>query len=140
MGKVWKWILGIVIVLVVVAALAGLFFLWRSHPAMVFMPRSTPFHGQGFRPGWSRPDGFAGGPGPLPRHRFLPFFGGLMLIAGLVKLAFFGALLYGAYWLGKRNARLTLDAAPGPRPPSRPAAPAVEPDSTPKRGRKVAKS
>jgi hypothetical protein len=37
-----------------------------------------------------------------------------------VKLAFFGALFYGAYWLGKRNARIVL--SPTPKTPSIPEA------------------
>jgi hypothetical protein len=133
MNKVWKWILGILLALVVVAALAGLVLLWMHHPAlMAFGPRAmhpgpstVPF-------GSSGPRVFQGDHGPQMHGRhFFPFFGGLLLLAGLVKLAFFGALLYGAYWLGRRNARLVMD-------PSTPAAPAVKPDQAPKSGRKVA--
>lgn len=39
MSKVWKWILGIVIVLVVLGAAAGVFLLVRSHPMLTFGPR-----------------------------------------------------------------------------------------------------
>jgi hypothetical protein len=102
-----------------------------AHPAMMtfnpaLRPHDMPFGPQG-------PRVFQGGRGPMMvgRH-FFPFFGGFMLIGGLVKLVFFGALLYFAYWLGKRNARITLDP--------KPAAPSSGSDSTPKSGRKVAKS
>ena len=132
MNKVWKWILGIVIVLVVMAAVAGVIYLWQTHPAMAFAPRNVPFGPN--HPGWNGPRRFADGYGPMMRHRGFgfPFLGGFILLGGLVKLAIFGALLYFAYWLGKRNARITLDP--------KPAAPVNQPDSTPKRGRKIAKN
>jgi hypothetical protein len=85
-------------------------------------------NGQGRGNGWG--NGFNGPKGD--RRNGFGHFGPLVFLGGLVRLAFFGALLYGAYWLGKRNARVTLDPAP--------VAPPVEPDATPKRGRKVAKS
>lgn len=39
MNKVWKWILGIVIVLVIVGAIVGVVFLVRTHPLFAFGPR-----------------------------------------------------------------------------------------------------
>ncbi len=39
MSKFWKWILGIVIVLVVVGAIVGVVFLVRNHPLFAFGPR-----------------------------------------------------------------------------------------------------
>ncbi|HEY6071893.1 MAG TPA: hypothetical protein VIV15_00520, partial [Anaerolineales bacterium] len=61
-------------------------------------------------------------------------FGGLFFLGGLgwlARLAFFGLLLYGAYWLGRRNARVVVDprtpatSVPAPEPPSDPTPPAV---------------
>ena len=134
MNKVWKWILGIVVVLVVIAALGGLVYVWLTHPAvMTFNPRNAPFGPRGMLFGPQGPHMFQGGRGPMMYGRhFFPFFGAFMLIGGLIKLAFFGALLYFAYWLGRRNARIALDP--------KPAAPSSKSDSTPKPARKVAKS
>jgi hypothetical protein len=42
----------------------------------------------------------------------MPFGGGFALFGGLVRLAFFGLVLYGVYWLGRRNARIALDPKP----------------------------
>ncbi len=39
MSKVWKWILGIVIVLVIVGAIVGVVFLVQTHPLFAFGPR-----------------------------------------------------------------------------------------------------
>jgi len=71
--------------------------------------------------------------GPMMHGRGFGHWGGIFfLFGGLLKLALFSALLYGAYWLGKRNARVVLD------PATSPPAPAVEPEAPPKPGRKVA--
>ncbi len=142
MKTLWKWIIGILIVLLVVGALAAAFFVWRNHPALAFGPRL----GERFNPPNSQdlpnaptnpnmPRNFGYGHGPMDGDRgwrppmfgqrgfgflpFFPFFGGFFLFGGLVKLVIFGLLLYGAYWLGRRNARLVVDpkpAAPAPAP------------------------
>jgi len=52
--------------------------------------------------------------GPMMRGRG---FGHFFFPGGLVKLIFFGALLYGAYWLGKRNARVVFDPTTNPPAP-----------------------
>jgi hypothetical protein len=148
MKTYWKWIIGIVIALAVVAvAMIGMRYL-ISNGAIPLPANLTTWHGpmmgrdfdgprgsddngnngQGRGNGWG--NGFNGPKGD--RRNGFGHFGPLVFLGGLVRLAFFGALLYGAYWLGKRNARVTLDPAP--------VAPPVEPDATPKRGRKVAKS
>ncbi len=133
MSKVWKWILGILIALVIVAAVAGVIFMARSHMAFAFAQRGNAPFSQEARPGWNNQNmpyggyGFRSGPGfgdrgwehgPMMMHRGFgfgfPFFGGFMLIGGLFKLAIFIGLLYFAYWLGKRNARITLDPKPAP--------------------------
>ena len=143
MKTLWKWIIGIVIVLVVVGAIAGVVLLVRTHPLMAFGPRFgyrfNPPNGQnlpnapvnpdaprGYGWTWRGPmDGNHGGRLPIFGHRgfgffpFFPFFGGFFLFGGLIKLVIFGLLLYGAYRLGKRNARLVMDpkpAAPAPAP------------------------
>lgn len=133
MSRVWKWILGIVIVLILAGAVVWAIDLWEAHSSKAFAFGYAPFGHNA--PAWNAPRGFEGGHALWMRDRgygFFPVFGGLKLLGGFIKLAVFGALLYFAYWLGRRNARIALD--PGP------AAPAVEPDSTPKRGRKIAKS
>ena len=159
MKKIWKWILGIVLVLVVVGSVAAVAFLWRGRAFVVFG------HGNVPQPrAWSVPNGprtyrFDGSRGPMTDDRgwdspmrrsfvgryghamkgygFFPFFGGFMFLGWLLQLALFGLLLFGAYWLGKRNAR-NLPVAPVV-PASEPPAPAAEPNSVPEsRGRKVA--
>jgi hypothetical protein len=163
MKKVWKWILGIVIAIVVVAALVGGFLLMRNYRMTTFAQRyrqssqvpngsavpngQTNPNGQATPTSPNRPNrpmmgrGFGYGRGPMMMGRggygygpmmqrgfgFPPFFLGLSLMFGVVKLALFGLLLYGAYWLGRRSARSAVaPVAPDPEP-------------TPQRGRKVAK-
>lgn len=148
MKTFWKWVLGIVIVVaVLVAAMFGVRYLvsrgYINMPAgFVLHDKANPgFDNQrgpamfndphGFY-GWNAPHGFDGFRGPMTMRRGHGF-GPFMFIGGLLRLIIFGALLYGAYWLGKRNARVVLDSAP--------IAPAIEPVEAPKpRTRKVAKS
>ena len=144
MKTYWKWIIGVVIALAVIAAaMFGVRYLVSSG-AITLPARVTAFHGpmirgqgfdgKGFQNGGDREfNGQFGGPmrgnrGGGRGH----FFGPFMFIGGLFRLAFFGALLYGAYWLGKRNARVVYDPAP--------VTPVTQPvDETPKRKpRKVA--
>ena len=118
MNKTWKWILGIAAVLVLVAALFAVGFMWRSHMAGGW-DEVRSFDGQWSRPmmrddwhprsDWNR---------PMMRDRGFVPFGGFFLFGGLVKFALFVGLLYGAYWLGRRNARVTLDpsTSSGQRP------------------------
>ena len=144
MKNIWKWILGIVIVLAILAipvALHAMFNPYAGGAAWNFhSPRGPLMDGHGYDGyGWNNPrmpNDFRFGGEFGPGHRrgpFLPLFGGFFLFAGLLKIAFFGALLYGAYWLGRRNARITLDPAPASAP--------MEPESKPApRPRKTAKS
>lgn len=120
MSKTWKWILGILLVLVVIAAFGALGFVWRGQmfaaaPARVW---GNPMMGPGAN-GWNMH------PHMNPRYLmsthpmmggggFLPF-GGFFLFGGLLKWLLFFGLLYGAYWLGKRNARFALDPKPAAR-------------------------
>ena len=125
MKNAWKWILGIVLVLVILAAL---FFL-RS----AFETRFTRgFDERGPRVmerGWVHPNLERGFRGPMGVRGRFGFFGPFAFLGGLVKLAFFGALLYGAYWLGRRNARVVLEPVPVRSTPPAEAAP---PSETPK--------
>jgi hypothetical protein len=111
MSKTWKWILGILLVLVLIGVMFGIGYMWQSHRAIGWaMPfdrdGNGPMHRQWNQqiPGqWDRP--------MMGRSSFIPF-GGFSLLGGLVKLVLFLGLLYGAYWLGRRNARIALDPKP----------------------------
>lgn len=136
MKNIWKWILGILVVLAIVAVPFVLHYTlgYNFGPGMM-----RNFNGQGpMMNGWNGRapgqefNGFRGGPMMGGRRSGFGFFGPLVFLGGLVRLAFFGFLLYGAYWLGKRNMRVVLS----PAPPA-PAAPAVEPDENLGRERKV---
>jgi len=119
MKNMWKWILGIVLVLVVVGSVAAVAFAWRDHVISVSSFRAMPF-----APRWDNPmprdfDGWRHGPMRGPRGGGFGIFNPFMFLGGLVRVAFFGALLYGAYWLGKRNARIVLEPVPvAPSPPT----------------------
>lgn len=124
MNRFWKWTLGILGILIVLAILAIPFALHHRFGFSAARgfdnwhgPMLRDHHGFGF-------DRFHG---PMMHGRG---FGHFFFLGGLVKLIFFGALLYGAYWLGRRNARVVLD------PTTSPPAPAVEPESPPEPGRK----
>ncbi len=121
MKKVWKWVIGIVVVLVVVAALVGGAFLLRNHFAnMVAFNVNRP----GLQvPGNGRVPGNGNGqrlPGPFPGMRpfgnngwggygmhmrgfgmmgfgrMLPFGG---IIGGLFSLGFLALVVLGIIWL-----------------------------------------
>ncbi len=127
MKTVWKWILGILIVLLLVGAFAVAGFFWSGHRTLAAVG-GMPFH-QGWNGGpMMRGDDFGWQSGPMMRGG--RGFGGFFLLGGigwLLRLGFFGLLLYGAYWLGRRNARVVVDprtpapaaaAAPAPEPPA----------------------
>ncbi len=131
MSKTWKWILGILLVLALVGALFAIGFMWQTRMG-IGQGWNTPFDRDwnhpmmGQRGNWQHP--MMGGRGFIP-------FGGFFLLGGLVKLILFFGLIYGAYWLGRRNARITLDPAPAARVDAS-AAPVANPVPAP---RKVAK-
>ena len=189
MSKVWKWILGVLAVLVIIGVVVGAVFLWRNHASFNVMTRVTrqgqnlpnaPF-GPGYQngqkgqnnapngqnnapnnrnnlpwgpragmPGW-RGNGMRGygGFGPMmnrgergfsrfgrgfgPAGMFMPFGFGLFFLGGLLRWIIpLGVLVLVAflfYQLGK-NAGLAAATK---------AAPAPEPEETPRRGRRVAK-
>ncbi|MBI5933097.1 MAG: hypothetical protein HY867_05270 [Chloroflexi bacterium] len=125
MNKTLKWILGTLAILVLVGALFAVGFVWRSHMAGGW-DEVRSFDGQWTHPmmrnDWESPMQRGGWDGPRQRgdwnypmmasRRFSPF-GGFFLFGGLVKFVLFAGLIYGAYWLGRRNARITLDPKPG---------------------------
>lgn len=142
MKKVWKWILGIILVLVVVAALVAVPFVMRNYMAANVgtgaLPQARGWNGgpmmrgnygpqgqQGQTPGrYNGPGGpMMGGGHYFERGYshfggFTPFSFGLMFLGGLLRLiplALFGLLLYGVYQLGKRaGVRSTTVPAPVP--------------------------
>lgn len=120
MKNIWKWILGILVVVLIVGVVGAFALMWHSH--MNFAYGNTPMmrnwdDGPMMRgnDGWNRSP-------MMGRGGFFPFFGVFGLLGGLAKLVIFGALLYGAYWLGRRNARVVVDAPAQPAPPPPPPA------------------
>jgi len=126
MRTVWKWIIGIAIVLVVLGVLVGGAFLLRSFFNSNGVPRivqvvppnnqvpngTAPFYGRGPNrgPGWMMPYG---------RHGF-PMMGGrgfgLFPFAGIIGFLFFAALValvvLGIIWLVRRQSRPLAMATP----------------------------
>ena len=158
MSKTWKWILGILLVVVIVGAFATMGYAWRTHSFAMASYRSMPFDRNwngpmmgrgndhwGQQQKWQRDNGWQH---PMMDSRsFSPMSGGFFLVGGLVKLALFFGSLYGAYWLGRRNARIVLDPTPAatladvsaPEAESAVPSPEAEPvPVTPKRGKKIA--
>ncbi len=106
MKKVWKWILGILIVLVIVAALVALAFVFRNDIGWHIVSRDLPNRD------WHHP--------MMGYRSFPPFGGGLMLfgmgLVRLIPLVLLGLLVYGAYRYGmKRSSTVNPPpAAPAP--------------------------
>jgi hypothetical protein len=142
MKKIWKWIVGILIVLVVVAALVAVPFAVRqarltnlagnvqpmlrngNAPANPHMNNGNFAGGQPGMPGRAnggqRPmlgggRGFArfGGRLGLFAMGFM-FFGGLLRL--VVPLGLLALVIYAAYQMGKRSVKPTVIAAPAPAP------------------------
>jgi len=138
MSKTWKWILGILLVLVIVGAFVAIGYAWQTHTFAMTSYRSMPFDrnwngpmGRG-NDDWNHPMMGSRGDWQYPMHGFTPF-GGFFLLGGLAKLIIFFGLLYGAYWLGRRNARIALDPKPAARVDAS-AAPKADPEPA-QRGR-----
>ena len=132
MRKFWKWILGILIVLVVVAGLVGLAFVMRNNmftanfrpgygfqpqqrgnlPPQSVNPQARGWYGPMMRGGddWVRPmmggRGFGYSPFGLMPFGFM--FGGFM---GLIPLALLALVFYAVYLIGKNSARPASVAA-----------------------------
>lgn len=137
MSKFWKWFLGIVLALSLFAAGVCVGFMAQAHMgfaghAPMFVVGEGPFEvpagnlipigpdgelPEGVRVEYGRMQTYGPGAkfhGDMHRgggfeHRGSP----LMLLGGLIHLALFFGLVYGAYWLGRRNARIVLDPEPG---------------------------
>ena len=112
MNRFWKWTIGILGILIVLAILAISFAL---HNQLGF--RATRgfdrWHGPMMRD--HHEFGLDRFHAPMMHRRGFGHWGGIFfLFGGLLKLAFFSAMLYGAYWLGKRNARVVLNPATSP--------------------------
>ena len=146
MTTYWKWILGILIVLAVIVAIPlGVHYLinngYISGPMMYTWhrgPAGSAFDKPYRFDDWEGPRGFDGYRG-WDHHGYMPgFFGPFAFFGGLLKLVIFGGLLYGAYWLGRRNARIALDPSTLPSVAGQRPSPAA-PASAPKRGGKAAK-
>jgi len=130
MKKIWKWILGILIILVVVAGLVGLAFVMRNNmitanlrPGYGFQPQQggnaqpRGWNGPMMRggDGWGRP--MMGGRGfgfsHFGRTPFGFLFGGLL---GLIPLVLLVLVIYGAYRVGKgtmKPAAIAATSTPG---------------------------
>jgi hypothetical protein len=142
MKSVWKWILGIVIVLILCAAVGGGIFAF-SHRFALGGPEIRANQADNYA--WSMPmhRGFVGpndryhqrefGPGMVPHmgawggRGMMPFGGGFMLFGGLIRLFFVLAILglvgFGAYRLGKQAGVRTAAAPVAPPPPAAPEVP-----------------
>lgn len=125
MKTIWKWILGILLVVLVVGGLAAAAFMWRGRTAVVSY-RSMPFNRSWENGPMMRGHEFGRQTGPLMRGGvgFRPLRGLFFLGSGLLCVLALGALLYGAYWLGRRNARMVIEPRslstpePAPAPPA----------------------
>ena len=149
MSKTWKWILGILFVFVIIGAFAAIGFAWRMHASGFASYRSMPFNqnwdgpmmGRGNENGEQPQTLKCNGGGEHPRmygRGFHPMDGGFFVLGGLVKLALFFGLLYGAYWLGRRNARIVMDPKAGAPVAEVPAPEAETPPARRGRGKKLA--
>lgn len=117
MSKTWKWILGILLVLVIVGSIvcAVAFHAGFMRTSLVerniFQPhswngfdRNGPMMGGDY--GFYNPGSMMRGYGFVP-----PLFGfGFALLRGLVPLTLLGLLVYGAYWFGKKKSNAQVNA------------------------------
>jgi hypothetical protein len=152
MKNIWKWILGILVVLIVVAALVAVPFVMRGRMIANYGPgnlaqqsQSGTWNGpmmRGFNRNGQNDDGQQQGPGGYGYQNFyhqgmmgrrgFGHMGGffafspvMMIFGGLLRLAglaLFGLLLFGVYMLGKRSG---TRSTPVPAPVSTEPAPTV---------------
>ncbi len=145
MSKTFKWILGIVGVLIILAIIAGAVLVWQNRAQLLastgsyaLRPRTQnqqpfPYGQRGFNYGGRNPM-FGGGIGPMMggRGRFGGFGLGFFLLGGFFRLIIPLLLLVGVailfYQLGKRSGTRVVrqeTVAPNP-PPSSPNPPATD--------------
>jgi len=123
MKNIWKWVLGIVVALVIVAGLVGLGFVMYNRMTAVRAQRIVP-NSQTWNGPLNRVPGGQITPRTMPMMgnrgvgRGFGFFApGLMffgLLGRLIPFAILILLLYVAYQLGKRNVPASATAAPAP--------------------------
>ncbi len=126
MKNIWKWVLGIVILLVVAAGLFGLGFVWRTRMAapVAAIQRSAPINPQQWRGPMRGVPGRMMGPrmgppmrGGFDRGAFMP---GMLIFGFLGRLIPLGLLLllllYVVYQLGKGRS-VPMAVAPVPVTP-----------------------
>jgi hypothetical protein len=135
MRNIWTWVIGIVILLALIAIPFVLHYapgynFGFGAPRTVYSWHAPLQDGQrSWEPGpmWG---GFDDQRAPLMGHRgwraplfghhgfgYFPFFSPFMFVIGLLKLIIFGFLLYGAYWLGRHNARIVMSPSPAASEP-----------------------
>jgi hypothetical protein len=120
MKSVWKWVIGIVIVLLVVAAVVGGVFILRSHFSNVVSYRVNRPSAQVPGPNYVQPSGPGRFPGMIPfgnngwrgygmRGPGMMSFGGFNIIGGLIRglftLGFLALVVLGIVWLVTRLRR-----------------------------------
>ena len=138
MKSVWKWVLGIVIVLFLCSAVGvGGFFVFSHRFAVRAVPEIRANQAEDYAWGMPMHRGFVGpdapyhqrdfGPGMVPHmgvwggRGMMPFGGGYMLFGGLTRLfvvlAILGLVGFAAYQLGKQaGVRTTAPSAVAPPP------------------------
>ena len=121
MKKVWKWIIGIVLGLFILAVLVGVGFMVRGnfHVNRLEVQDSRGFSERGY--GMMPYGGFGHMRGPGMMGYGMSPFGGFF--GGLLSLGFLALVVLGIIWLVRRLRT--------PKPVETPAAPAVMPAETP---------
>jgi hypothetical protein len=108
MSKTWKWVLGILAVLVIVVVLVGLGFLWRYNTQARFAMAGLPGHDWDGRGIQRMPMGGFHQPGMMGRGGYYsPYSMGFLFIGAffrfLIPLGLVALVAWGAYAWGKRS-------------------------------------
>ncbi len=147
MKNFWKWFLGTILVLAVVAALLAVPLVMRRIMLANFIPAQAQSNWRNIptNPGLNTPGGRGYndnfGPGGMnSRHdfsrqgRFQPFFGGFLLLGSLFRMIFplgvFALFTYFVYQQGKQAGMRATGAVP-PAPPAPATTEAPAPQSPP---------
>jgi len=117
MKKVWKWIIGIFLGLIVLAVLIGIGFMVRAnfhgYRAEAFVPRGFSEHGPEMMP-YNEFGSHMRGPGMMGYSYGLMPLGGF--IGGLLSLGFLALVVLGIIWLVRRLSTPKLVEAPATMP------------------------